>query len=412
MIKTNNKVLVDEFLNEDNLYNKKTKNFKELSFVQLFLLLFAIITTTLLKVSVIDSNKHIPTKTELAFCYIGITLLFGAVLTFYFGGVIYLSKLKKLHFSETNKHKVDNLWIVMILNLFTLNILLVVWMTLVQKYYKNQEFSLINTFTNFKDKHLKLTIYEIALAGLLLGMHMISFKFITINFSGLMRVGVTFVFMMLYGLIFGPIKGSFIAIIADNFTLLIGVGFGRWMWEYAIIPIGIVLMTCSFKHLFKTDGWLWWVTMIMLNVFTALAIVATVSVNHHFVFRRQMDQAIDYAIYSMSGVFIVIQIALFTTFKITKNNDIKQILSIGTLVFLIIVIWIWIWGPIAYIHYLQRFGRHKATPGYYSYNAFYKTALIPRILKTPIIAPIYTAILVPAYKVCEMSVKKFDKNKY
>ncbi|MCP4336736.1 MAG: ECF transporter S component [Mycoplasma sp.] len=268
-------------------------------------------------------------------------------------------------------------------------------------------------------KYIKIDIQDITLSGVLIGLYLISGKFIELNFQGIMHVGITFVFLIMFGIFFGPIKGVFFSLIADTFKMLITTGVGQWMWEYELITIGIPLMSWAFKFLFNVDSKRWWGWMLVINLITLLGIVlvSIISFNNPLL-NKASNHSFDFndstmiLIYSMSSVLTVIQISFFYLYKRNNNNSLKLIISIQTLVMMIVVIWIWIWGPIAYVRFLKRFGHNAGKINYYTYEKYYKVSLWARILKTPIIIPLYTTLLIPLYKATEFSVKKMQKNTF
>ncbi|CAM9105816.1 ECF transporter S component [Mycoplasma marinum] len=288
------------------------------------------------------------------------------------------------------------------------------------------EKSLTKDKKSFKDRikdNFKITIHEIVLAGILIGLFIISGLFISIKLQGIMDIGITFVFLIMFGLIFGPIKGVFFALIADTITLALGTyGIGAWMWEYEIMTVGIPLMAWAFKYLFTIKQKYWWISMVAINSITIIGIfiVILISSNNPLLqtaSRRNynFDGNTQIMIYCMAGFLFLIELIMFIVYGFKKNDNLKLVISITTLVAMIIIIWIWIWGPIAYVRFLQRLanqGYSKYSIDHYTYEKYYKIALWARVLKTPIITPIYVAILIPLYKACEFTINKTNGNKY
>ena len=275
----------------------------------------------------------------------------------------------------------------------------------------------------FVDKYIRISIYEIVLAGIFVGLFIISGLFINIKIQGVMNVGITFIFLIIFGLIFGPIKGVFIALIADTITLSLGkYGIGAWMWEYEIITVGIPIMVWLFKHMFNAKQKNWWISMVVVNVIAIIGILAVIIISYdnpliHKASKKTLkfDTNTQIMIYIVSGLFAIIQLGMFVLYGFKRNDQLKLLISITTLVTMIIIVWIWIWGPIAYVRFLQRLsnqGHSRYPTSHYTYERYYQIALWARILKTPIIIPIYVTILIPLYKACELTINKFEKNKY
>ncbi len=278
-------------------------------------------------------------------------------------------------------------------------------------------------WNKFIDKYIKISIYEMVLAGIFVGLFIISGLFINIKVQGVMNVGITFIFLIMFGLIFGPFKGVFIALIADTITLALGkYGLGVWMWEYEMITIGIPLMAWLFKHMFKSKQKNWWISMVLVNTIAIIGILSVIILSYnnpliHKASKRTLkfDTNTQIMIYTITALFTLIQISMFILYGFKRNEHIKLIISITTLVTMIIIVWIWIWGPIAYVRFLQRLSHqgHSHYPAsHYTYDRYYQIALWARILKTPIIIPIYVTILIPLYKACELTANKFEKHRY
>ncbi len=280
-----------------------------------------------------------------------------------------------------------------------------------------------NKLANFVNKHIIFSIQEIVLSGIFVGIFIISGLFINIKIQGVMNVGITFVFLIIFGLILGPIKGVFIALIADTITLALGqYGISAWMWEYEVITVGIPIMAWAFKHMFNVRQKRWWISMVLINFIAILGIFIVIIISYnnpliHSVSHKtfKFDTSTQIMIYTIAVIFSLIQIGMFALYWFKRKENIKLIISITTLVTTAIIVWVWVWGPIAYIRFLQRLSNqgHSHYPtSHYTYERYYQIALWARVLKTPIVVPIYVAILIPLYKACEISINKFNNHKY
>ncbi len=275
---------------------------------------------------------------------------------------------------------------------------------------------------NFVRKYLYITVQEAALAGILIALYLISDKFISFNIKGIMHVGITFVFSIMFGLLFGPFKGMFVALIADTIKLLLITGIHKWMWEYEIISMGIPLMAWGFKYLFEAKEKHWWIIMIIINLISFVAVIAVVALSDNGgelrakaskIGKRSFDfsNGTMIMIYIITSFFYVLELLFMIKYKQKKDENVKLMLSMGALVTMIVIVWIWVWGPVAYVRYLDRLYGHKH-PGRYTYEAYYKIGLWARILKTPIIVPLYTIILVPLYKASGIAMNNMTNNSH
>lgn len=269
--------------------------------------------------------------------------------------------------------------------------------------------------SGFKNQ-FTFSVQEIAFAGIFVALWIVSSKFITIDF-GVMRAGLVYVWAILIGLITKPFAGVITAIIADTISLAISKdGMGAWMWEYAIIYPLITLFASAFKHTFKIKNkYVWWSTMVLINIIAMIGAfaIALHKAEFKYVSKNQPDAALDFtqsstkiAIWICMGIMFAFFIALgVVAFKFEKY---KNYLAIFTLVAATIVLFIWVWGPIAQVRYLERYVAPKSGKDYWK---LYDIYLFGRVLKTPVILPLYTAIIGATYFAYQQ-VEKFSSVKH
>lgn len=249
----------------------------------------------------------------------------------------------------------------------------------------------------FYQKFCKLSILDIALCGIFVGLWIVSSKFIGINL-GFMRLGIIYVWVIIIGLIFTPWLSFLIAVIADNLTLIIN-GFGFWMWEYAIIYPLMALLVSLLKNIFKSKNDLIWASFVTLIMIFIIIFTLVISI----IYRNFANKSTDGFIFNSWFVYVLIWMfigILWISFLIMmikyfrhKNPRLKINISIFAIIALVIIIFVWIWGPIAQIRYLAlHIGK-----SYLELLNNYDLYLIPRILKTPIILPVYFIIVSSIY---------------
>lgn len=256
------------------------------------------------------------------------------------------------------------------------------------------------------------TTFDIAIAGMIIAIWVISSRFITINL-GFMRFGITYAFAILVGLIFKPLQGILISIISDTISLFFTAGIAFWVFEYAIIYPGIVIITTILKKfMFSSNKKIFLLSTISIQMITLL-ISITFSIIYSTFIRKSSssDNFFDYTtITSKVLMWIVISVQVIFIFIMSylyfykNNNNLKNTIALTNITFVIIVIFIWIWGPIANIRFLiMHMGKNNDL-----WNSF-DLYLIPRILKTPISASVYVMIVAPLWKSIEIVKKGQNK---
>lgn len=260
----------------------------------------------------------------------------------------------------------------------------------------------------------KFSIQEIAFAGIIVGLWVISDKFITIDF-GIMKAGIIYVWAILLGLTTKPVLGVVTAIIADTIKTAAWVGMGMWMWEYAIIYPLITLCASLFKHTFKLKNkYIWWSIMLTINAAAIVGAISFAIAKNDFYKGGTSEAAFDFTTTASKAIVWTcagIMVAFFATLSILalKNEKFKVYLGIYSLVALTTIFAIWVWGPVAQIKYLIRlYGNQKDGSSYWNLYHLYLTA---RVLKTPVILPLYTAIIGATYFAYQQ-VEKFSSIKH
>lgn len=247
------------------------------------------------------------------------------------------------------------------------------------------------------------SIFDIALSGMIMALWIVTSKFLTIDF-GVMKAGLSFVWAMTLGLTLKLFPGIIVAIICDTVSLVIGVGIGAWMIEYAIEAPGIVFLTWAFKYVLKSkNDKLWWATMIAIVVIAAITCFLIAILKDDFKYNSQgnTENNIDFTkkttkivIFVFLGLFIITSISLGALAFI--KPQFKIYFGFFALSCLIIIIFSWIWGTIGQIRYLIRLnGKSK------HYWSLFDIYLIARLFKTPITAPLYTLMITGIYKANE-----------
>ena len=239
-----------------------------------------------------------------------------------------------------------------------------------------------------------LDIKVIAMMGIFLSIQLI-FSLIPLINLGFAQVSFDWIFYALYGLLFSWI-GVIPAILGDNLSQLIRGTIGQWLWQYAIISIGIALVSALIKKTIfnNNENKIKQVTIIssiiaFVDAIFVLVLIINIRTNYY-------PKTNDYIYYLLPAllVFIGIQGAIIGVYLKTENDRFLLLVKVLLLLIILSVIFSWIWGPIAFIAWLNRFSSAS-----YSLSGKYFFFLVPRIIKSPIEIIIWAAILAPVYEI-------------
>lgn len=276
----------------------------------------------------------------------------------------------------------------------------------------------MNKIKQFLKAQFTISISEISLLSIFIALWIVSSRFITIDL-GFMRIGIVYAWPITIGLLFKPFVGVLGAIIADTIsTLISNGGIGMWMWQYAIIYPLTVLIVWGMKTFLKKNNKWWWLISLVSTILVMVGSAIVIGLNNSFVKGgSNQDSFIDMSkgiaqplIWSSFGVFVLFQIIIWSLYYFKRSDKIKNIIIISSIVVVVIILTIWIWGPIAQIEYIARFVHTDHDKSYY--YSMYDVYLIPRIIKTPFIAPLYMSIIIPINRVSEYLIEHTSKNKW
>lgn len=266
-----------------------------------------------------------------------------------------------------------------------------------------------NIKRSIKTKTYRLTIFEIALFGLLLAIYIISALIQKYAFRGIFRISLTYAVVIIFGLALGPLKGAIMGLLGNTIESIIN-GIGEWMLEYAMIPVIIALLTGFLMNLMnKNQKQTWIIGFIFLFLITTVFIVVLITHYNNLpisegALKRTKTIPLQIVIgISAFGIFFIWAIALtlmviyFQTRNIKRKYSVFLFFNILIVVFFILVLVRWLWGPFAYITYRNRF-----RGGNFAYNEWYSFFMIPIVFKGLIEIPFYTLVIFHIYPVLRL----------
>lgn len=267
---------------------------------------------------------------------------------------------------------------------------------------------------NYFFNNFKITIKDLALMGILMGLYLIVASIVNFTLLGATRISFEYIFYILFGIIFGPVKGIFFAILSDTFSLLLTGRIATWMIHYAMIPPLIALFSYLFFLLYrlKSDK--------ILAIPVTLSFVSLISVIAFFSIGWIQDSLKIEGINGQTSLFSIIAVTVMTIFIIgtnifcfikyfkTKKEIYKRTIFMLALVIFIIIFARWLWGPIAFIAYYNQFIANGRT--IYTIENNFALISFPIILKSAFVIPLFTLIIVPLTDVTKMLQKKYFQN--
>ncbi|WP_406613675.1 hypothetical protein ACJA23_02455 [Mycoplasma corogypsi] len=255
------------------------------------------------------------------------------------------------------------------------------------------------------DRMFRISIQEIAIAGLLMALFMITIWITKFTVARVFNVSFEYLFVICFAYLFRYFKSMLLAFLADALSLFISGTIGTWYWTYAIVPVFIALLaSLFFDFVEKNKKWAVIVSIIILVVaFSTLAGIFIWQINFNlnkngmlrisetFGFRA-VPVYVGYILFGLAIATLIFIIALSVIF-LTKKPDNDKILYFITsfaLITSVLVIARWVWGPYAFVKYWSYIGRYDV-----SVNLLdkYVLIMIPIIIRSLIVIPLYTYIL-------------------
>ncbi|OYD27065.1 uncharacterized protein DUF3816 [Mycoplasma testudineum] len=279
-----------------------------------------------------------------------------------------------------------------------------------QKIFHYQKITFFKTWLRTQ---FRFTVFDLTLAGILMGLGIIVTYISNLSLRGVLNVDFEIIFSIFFGIIFGPFKGVFLSVILDNLGLLLRGRIGFWMWEYAIVAFLIPIIAWGFFQILKLKKRIYMIIPISFIVLSLISVyglfIGYGEIGSSFRFSG-ITQRFSYQ--SMLVILVVgSTLILIATYFIseryfsTKKNRYYQILTIISLTVFIQVIFRWIWGPFAFINYLNRF---SSVQNDRSYSIYFPIYMIPIVLKSLITIPLFSTVLIVSIPTIMFLKAKYD----
>ena len=242
-------------------------------------------------------------------------------------------------------------------------------------------------------------IFAIAIAGLLVGLRLVSGLF-AIN-VGPMIISFNWTTIFLIGFILGPLFGFVIGWITNSLDWVIHGDI--WMWEYAIQEPLICLLGGLLGILYKVlkDHKSKWTMFILFEVvFTGMMIFGLYVVSKYFDFNGyKTNNTFTNMTVKISGIVLIsafyIGINILVIIMMKRNNDANLIMAVSLLVIITTVIFSWLMGPWAMKRWFEY--QYGHTPIEFT-NYGYKYYALSRIVEAMFIVPVEITLVYPLWK--------------
>ncbi|MGL5308702.1 MAG: hypothetical protein ACRC9F_01490 [Metamycoplasmataceae bacterium] len=275
--------------------------------------------------------------------------------------------------------------------------------------------TLIPKFKNHLKNHFKFTVFDIALMGMFMAMYFVVVFLLKQFLPGVFNISIETLFFIIFGIVFGPIKGALFSIMCDTAYQLFLGGIAFWMIEYAIVPPLISICAWGLMFFYEKQNRF---RFIFPNVVLILTIAGIIGffiyqfINNSFMF--------DNSVINPQLVFwlmIVLCVSLIATISITmilyrinKQEIYVRILYLVAVVAVILIIFRWLWGPYAYVMFFNRFLSSENNPDKVM-SIQYPITLAGIAMKTTYVLPIFVIILIPTLTVISYGKKNYFSNR-
>ncbi|AAT27567.1 ECF transporter S component [[Mycoplasma] mobile] len=265
--------------------------------------------------------------------------------------------------------------------------------------------------SNFLKTNFYLSIKDIALMGILMGLYLIVAALVNYTLIGVTRINFDYLFFILIGIIFGPFKGAFWAIFADTFSLLLTGRIAFWLIHYAITPPLIAIISYFFFLLYRNKNDKLFVIPFSLSIVSLASVFAVFSlgwIRNNLKIDGLNGQVTFFAILAISLIsvtVIFINIFCFLKYIRTGKNIYKRIIYILALIIFIKIFARWLWGPIAFIEYYNVFLAKGRVP--FTLQRNFPIISLRIILKSALVIPLFTLLIIPLVDVTKLLQKKY-----
>ncbi|ADN69188.1 ECF transporter S component [Mycoplasmopsis fermentans] len=284
------------------------------------------------------------------------------------------------------------------------------------------ELSFGKKFKQHFAKSFRLSVLDIALAGILLAIHFVVAIISKFTILKIIPLETDAIFFILYGIFFGPLKGSLISFLADTFMMLLTGTIGTWYYLYALIPIGICILS-SFYYFFYRASFLFRIIFPIIVISVGFALLLYVVINsgndkgYHIKGIKKLKYLPKNAVLWMLLIYFNFSVIafIFIIFQLlfAKNKKVKKrwfdYLFVFSIIIFIMIIFRWLIGPYVYINYYNYLYAGRKSLNYTGEHYYLIT--IPILLKSLITIPIYSIIMNPIFSVVILLKEKFvEKN--
>ncbi len=270
-------------------------------------------------------------------------------------------------------------------------------------------------FKNSIQKNLKFTTFDIALMGIMMTMYFVVVFLLKQFLPGKFNISVEILFYIMFGIIFGPIKGSLFSIMCDTAYQLFFGSIAFWMIEYAIVPPLISMSSWGLMFFYekKTNFRIIFPVIILsLTIAGIISFFVYQFITNSFMFENSLvdPKLVLGLMVSLCIILVGVIIITLLLYKIKKKEIYIRILYLVAVVAIILIIFRWLWGPFAYINFFNRFLSTENNPDKIMATQ-YPLTLSGIAMKTTFVLPIFVIILIPTLTAVSFGKKNYFSNR-
>ncbi len=273
----------------------------------------------------------------------------------------------------------------------------------------------INKIKNSIKKNLKFTTFDIALMGIMMTMYFVVVFVLKQFLPGKFNLSIEIIFYIMFGIIFGPIKGSIFSLMCDTAYQLIFGSIAFWMIEYAVVPPLISFTSWGLMFFYEKQTKFRIVFPIIILSLTITGVISFFVyqfVTNSFIFENSLvdPKLVLGLMITLCIVLIGVMVVTLILYKIKKKEIYIRVLYLVAVVAIILIIFRWLWGPYAYINFFNRFLSTENNPDKIMATQ-YPLTLSGIAMKTTFVLPIFVMILIPTLSAVSIGKKNYFSNR-
>ena len=273
----------------------------------------------------------------------------------------------------------------------------------------------IQKFKNSFKNNFKFTTFDIALMGIMMTMYFVVVFLLKQFLPGKFNISVETLFYIIFGLLFGPIKGPLFSIMCDTAYQLFFGAIAFWMIEYAIIPPLVSLAAWGLMFFYNKQNKFRFIFPIIILGITIIGVISFFVyqvITNSFVFENSIvhPTLVFWLMITLCILLVATILITLILYKVKKQEIYIRILYLVAVVAIILIIFRWLWGPFAYVNFFNRFLSSENNPAKIMATQ-YPITLSGIAMKTTFVLPIFVIILIPTLSAVSVGKTNYYSNR-